>query len=337
MTTDLVNAAAQSTIADYVKLYGPNGIVSTAAPPADMITVLEQLETASVDLAKLSGAQTVASVSTQTLNDLNSLDGNARGCMDFNTRPLPTAGQALLGILVGQLLSAAASLKQDATAYTPGTTPPVVVQDPPPAPANGAEQVLVQDVTTGNIDWENATLYSGPVAGVQNQFIAATADNLNITATQPNSFIKTGGGDDAIDVSHLYPATHSGSRNVLDGGAGSNFLVGGFNSQNTFFVDDRAATADIWSTIVNAHPSDDVTVWGITPGAFGLSWVDGQGAAGNTGLTLHATANGKPTASLTVAGYTSADLNNGHLAVSYGTTSDGNAYMQVNVVSLPGS
>jgi hypothetical protein len=56
----------------------------------------------------------------------------------------------------------------------------------------------------------------------------------------------------------------------------------------------------------------------VTPQDFGLDWADGQGAAGYTGLTSHATAAGKPTASLTLAGYTKADLNNGRFSVLFG-------------------
>src|ERR1044071_2926371 len=115
--------------------------------------------------------------------------------------------------------------------------------------------------------------------------------------------------------------------NVLDGGTGSNFLVGG-SGTDTFFVDDRGASADIWSTVVGFHAGDAATIWGVTPQDFSLDWADGQGAAGYTGLTLHATAAGKPTASLTLAGYTQADLNNGRLSVLFGTDSaSGSTYM----------
>jgi hypothetical protein len=56
--------------------------------------------------------------------------------------------------------------------------------------------------------------------------------------------------------------------------------------------------------------------------------MDGQGAAGYTGLTLHATAAGEPTASLTLVGFTSTDLNDGKLTVSFGVA--GSAYMYVH-------
>jgi Ca2+-binding RTX toxin-like protein len=116
--------------------------------------------------------------------------------------------------------------------------------------------------------------------------------------------------------------------NVLDGGSGSNFLTGG-SGTDTFFVDDRGATSDIWSTMVNFHAGDSATVFGITPSTFNIAFADGQGAANFTGLTLHATAVGKATASLTLVGYTSADLNNGRLTISYGTESDGSTYASI--------
>jgi hypothetical protein len=53
------------------------------------------------------------------------------------------------------------------------------------------------------------------------------------------------------------------------------------------------------------HAGDAAMIWGVVPQAFGLAWVDGEGAAGYTGPTLHATAYGQPTASLTLAGHTS--------------------------------
>ncbi len=74
------------------------------------------------------------------------------------------------------------------------------------------------------------------------QFIDITTDNLNITANVPNSFIHSGAGEDAIDVSK------ANGTNVLDGGTSSNFLVGG-SGTDTFFVDDRNPSADIWSKL----------------------------------------------------------------------------------------
>jgi serralysin len=167
-----------------------------------------------------------------------------------------------------------------------------------------------------------ANHYTGPVANVQAEYINISSDNLNISASTPNWFIHSGSGMDAIAVS-------SGT-NVLDGGTGSNFLVGGSGS-DTFFVDDRGAAADIWSTVAGFHQGDAATIWGVTPQDFNLGWVDGQGADGYTGLTLHATAATAPPVSLTLAGYTQADLTNGRLTVQFGTdAASGSAYMYIH-------
>ncbi len=164
--------------------------------------------------------------------------------------------------------------------------------------------------------------YSGPVAGLENEYVNVTADNINIAVSTPNWFIHSGNGDDAI-------AVNSGT-NVLDGGAGSNFLTGG-SGTDTFFVDDRGPAADIWSTVVGFHAGDAATIWGVSAQDIGLAWVDGQGATGYTGLTLHATAAGRPTASLTLAGFSQGDLNNGRLSVMFGTDpGSGSAYMYVH-------
>jgi V8-like Glu-specific endopeptidase len=183
-----------------------------------------------------------------------------------------------------------------------------------------ATPLRVEDITTGEPITPAAQVYTGPVSGLQHQFIDITPDNLDITATTPNWFIASGGGNDALAVS-------SGT-NVLDGGTGSNFLTGGVGD-DTFFVDDRGAAAQTWSTVDNFHSGDAATIWGITPSDFDLSWVNGQGAAGYTGLTLHATAAGVPTASLTLAGFSRAALGDGALTVSFGSTAATNG--------LPGS
>jgi V8-like Glu-specific endopeptidase len=181
------------------------------------------------------------------------------------------------------------------------------------------------DTTTGQPAIGSLQPYTGPVAGLQNEFTSLTTDNLDIGVSTPNWFIHSGSGTDAIAVS-------SGT-NVLDGGAGSNFLTGG-SGTDTFFVDDRLATSDIWSTVVGFHAGDSATIWGVTPQDFSLDFADGQGAAGFTGLTVHAQASGMPTASLTLAGFTQADRASGRLSVSFGTDpASGSAFMFVHASS----
>lgn len=199
---------------------------------------------------------------------------------------------------------------------------------PPNFSEESTDAATLAEEEYGATQQEPGTPYIGPVAGIQNQLIeldpvpltVANTLNFNIGALTPNVFIKTGSGEDAIQVS-------SGT-NVLDGGEGSNFLTNG-SGFDTDYVDDRAATSDIWSTLVNFHSGDNATVWGLTPESFMTNWVNNDGAVGSKGLTLHATSDTKPEASLTLTGYTTADLINGKLAVSYGTV-DGNNYLNIH-------
>jgi Ca2+-binding RTX toxin-like protein len=181
----------------------------------------------------------------------------------------------------------------------------------------------VLDTTTNQPVAAVSQPYTGPVAGLTSQYINVTPDSLNISVSTPGWFLHSGAGEDAIAV--------SSGINVVDGSTGSNFLTSG-SGTDTFFVDDRAATASIWDTIVNFHVGDSATIWGVTPGGFSLAWADGQGAAGYTGLTLTATAPGQPAALLTLAGFSQADLASGRLSISYGT-SGGSPYMYVHANS----
>lgn len=204
-----------------------------------------------------------------------------------------------------------------------GTQIPGYVDHTPAAPQN----VAVHDNTTGADLPDTSSAYTGPVVGVQNQFINITPDNLNITAKTDSLFIKTGSGNDAV-------AVRSGT-NVVDCGAGSNFITGG-SGFDTVFLDARnipaAASAAgpvpgaIWDTIENFGPGDAATFWGIGTAA-ALSWQKDQGAVGHTGITLHANKQNGTEASLTLAGI---DSKNG-LSLSYGQ-SGGVDYLYVRAV-----
>jgi Ca2+-binding RTX toxin-like protein len=112
-----------------------------------------------------------------------------------------------------------------------------------------------------------------------------------------------------------------GGNNVLDGEGGSNFLVGG-QGNDTFYVNDLYATVPSWTTILGFHTGDAATVWGLTPDDFKLTWLDGGGAPGYTGLTVYATAANKPEVAVTIAGATLADKNSGHINVQFGHVTD---------------
>ena len=241
----------------------------------------------------------------RTQGDVVSYRGTQIGPM--NTIPsnvTPSWGQALhnhsLGLLISQLLATASPM--------PGfTDSPLTLS---------VTDLAVFSSTIGHAVQGIGEQYVGPVAGLVQQYINVIADPLSIAVSSANWFVHSGSGDDAIAV--------SGGTNVLDGGTGSNFLTGGTGT-DTFFVDDRAPPADIWSTVNNFHAGDAATVWGVTPNGFGIQWADGQGAAGFTGLTLHATASGKPTASITLSGYSASDLSNGRLSTSFGFDSASNS------------
>jgi serralysin len=198
-------------------------------------------------------------------------------------------------------------------------TPPI----PPAPPVPPVPGVVVSDGSTGQaVATVTMQPYNGPVAGVTQQVVSITAESLNISATAPNLFIHTGSGTDAIQAS-------SGT-NVLDGGTGSNFVTAG-SGTDTVFVDARGATSDTWSTIANFHSGDAATLWGVSAST-SVQSVDGQGAAGATGLTLHAGAAGGPTASITLAGFSTADRASGKVTASFGhDTASGSDYLYVHV------
>jgi hypothetical protein len=185
-----------------------------------------------------------------------------------------------------------------------------VIADAAEEQLTGTTVLAVANITTGQVTSEVGQPYTGPVAGPQQQYISVTPDNLFITAATPNWFISSDsvfGGITATSGSNVLATT------------GSEFMTGG-SGNDIFYLDHRGATAASWSTITNFHAGDSATIWGLTPGDFTLSWLDGQGAAGYTGLTLAATGATAPSAALTLAGFTSAALSSGQLTVSSGTS-----------------
>ena len=209
-------------------------------------------------------------------------------------------------------ISATDMAVMDVLGWTPVNTDPSLV------PA----YFIVDDTTKGSTTAVQATPYSGPVAGIDYEYINITPDNLNVTASVPNVFIHTGTGIDAISVAGV------NGNNILDGSTNSNFLTGG-TGDDTFFLDDRNAAAPIFSTIVNFHAGDTATVWGVDATDFSLSLLDNQGAAGYAGLDFLFTAPGHQAASFVLAGHSSAELADGELHINYGVTP--------NEPNLPGS
>jgi hypothetical protein len=197
-----------------------------------------------------------------------------------------------------------------------GWTPTATAASPP---ANFVVGDTIANTTTAVA----GDTYTGPVSGLEHQYINITTDSLNIISFVPDAFIHSGSGTDAIDVSK------ANGNNILDGSTGSNFLVGGTGS-DTFFLDDRSVTANIWSSILDFHSGDNATIWGITQNGFSLTWLNNQGASNAKGLTgeFISPAPGAPAANITLAGFSAADLNT-RLSVTFGRSPD--------IPGLPGS
>lgn len=145
------------------------------------------------------------------------------------------------------------------------------------------------------------TVYSGPATGaggtpIHFEYLGDSSGEV-IIGTAYNDFINVGGGTDAVDA--------GAGNDVIDGGIGSNFLTGGTGA-DIFFSDGRSGVTT-WSTITDWQAGEQLSVWGWTPGTSTMSWVPNGGAAGYTGLTMHADLNGDGTidTSVTFTGITS--------------------------------
>jgi len=195
-----------------------------------------------------------------------------------------------------------------------------VLLDSPPL-ANAIEYT---DTVTNTSGMATNNSYTGPVDYLQRQYILSATHGTAMRANTPNVFLKGGSGDDALQV--------TSGNNVLDGGGGSNFLVGGKGADggtDTFFVDGRGGVVT-WSSIVNFHHGDAVTVFGFTGGVSTLPLTDNDGAAGYTGATIHSELSGAGTGvngSVTFAGISLADAQT-KFTFSFGAVGGAN-YMQI--------
>lgn len=187
-----------------------------------------------------------------------------------------------------------------------------------------APSFAMTDVTAAIASVTPGEGYSGPVSYLQKQFIYTGADQVAVAAQTGNVFLKGSTGDDALAVS-------SGS-NVLDGGLGSNFLVGASGTDggvDTFYIDGRSPGV-IWSTVVNFHHGDAVTLWGFKDGTSTKPWTALDGAQGYQGATIHSELGGVGTgvnASVTFAGVSRADAQT-KFTTSVGSIG-GNSYLSI--------
>lgn len=242
-----------------------------------------------------------------------------------NTTPVTPAGGSGTGTTPTTTpVTPVGSSPGTGTGTTPTTSPITPVGSPPStgttttptvAPITSAStgspsgSFEITDTSKHTAAIASGTAYTGPVKGVNSEFVAITHDNLNIAALTPNAFLQADGGNDAL-------IAMSGT-NVLDVGGGGNFMTGGSGSNN-FFVDLRNLTANAWTTINNMHAGDSLTVWGVTPQDL-IYPTNGAGAPGSQGLTLSFAGLGH-SANITLIGYNSQAFLNEKLTLGYGAT-----------------
>ena len=232
------------------------------------------------------------------------LDGASYGGSDPSASRLSLANGGTQTVTVG-------------SAPTPGTA----------AQASLPAAFAITDTTSMQSETSAGAAYSGPVALLQRQFTWSSPHGAAVTAGIPDVFLHGGAGDDALAV--------TGGTNVLDGGGGSNFLVGGDGGDggaDTFFVDGRGGAAT-WSTVVNFHHGDNLTIWGFVPGVSTMPWTASDGADGYKGATIHSELAGAGTGvsqSATFVGLNVSDVAS-RMNVTTGSV-DGQAYLNVAYV-----
>jgi hypothetical protein len=133
-----------------------------------------------------------------------------------------------------------------------------------------------------------------------------TPDALNISGAGPDAFIQAAGG------------------------GGSNFVTAGGGAES-FQINVRDANSSSLSTIANFHSGDDVTIWGVSLSDFSVSLANNVGAPGSTGLALTFTEAGHPSVGVVLSGYSIADLVNGRLSQTLGSTGgSGSPYLTIH-------
>ena len=139
--------------------------------------------------------------------------------------------------------------------------------------------VVYKHSDTGQTGTAALDVATGGPSYLQWQYIWSGDDGVALASPAPNTFLRGGPGQDAIQV--------TSGQNVLDGGAGSNFLTGGTGA-DTFFTDARGASV-VWNTLRNFHAGDSATLWGFVPGISSYRWEAADfGAPGFEGATLRA-------------------------------------------------
>ncbi len=186
----------------------------------------------------------------------------------------------------------------------------------PPANTPGQVAVFADGASTATVGAFDP--YTGTVAGLRFQYVQPNDQAVTVTALASDVLLRSGAGSDALTVFN--------GDNVLDAGAGSNWLVGGAG-QDSFNMTVTSGH-EVWDTVVNFHAGDTITLWGFDPGLSSAAWQGmAQGVAGYQGATLRGGLNGTGTDfSLTIAGLTPEQ---GSFLVMTSGTSNGVGYLQL--------
>jgi hypothetical protein len=190
------------------------------------------------------------------------------------------------------------------TAVAAGTT--LAVTGPQP-------NFKVVDETADTVTSAIGSAYAGGPSGPDLEYANITPDNLYITSSAPSSFIRTGAGNDTIDVSK------ANGNNVLDPGTGTNTLIGG-TGDDTFYVNDVSPASAINTLVENFHSGDYATVFGVFPAGFSVGAKTVVGPGGVDELQYTFSTASQPTATLTFAGHSFADIQSGKITATFGTS-----------------
>jgi len=167
-----------------------------------------------------------------------------------------------------------------------------------PALGGSGGQKMFANSTSGEAPYVLASVYSGPVAWIDWEYIANDDGTINVvTGSDDDDFINVKNGTDAVDG--------GAGDDIIDGGLGSNFLTGG-DGTDRFYIDGRVA-GTTWSTITDWDNSERLAIWGWEQGVSTREWVENLGADGFKGATLRCDIDGDGTLDLrvTFTGYTS--------------------------------
>ena len=272
-------------------------------------------------------AETLQSLSSVTFGNFGA--GSAIGIRDLPFAPagmsFSYSGNSLAVLRNGVALGTASVTPSSGASYSAGSFYLAPDGNGATLLKASAAPIAVTDTRMSTSTVVGGEFYAGAVGYLQRQFINPTGNPVTVAAGIPNVFLHGGGavGGNALQV-------HSG-QNVIDGGIGSNFLVGGTDpaGADTFFLDARGGGAS-WGTVVNFHAGDAVTFWGWKEGITTFDWFADGGAPGYSGATIHARLNGGGgayDASITFAGIDLATAQS--FAFLTGTTGGANTYAYI--------